>query len=419
MSKIDELIEELCPEGVPRQPLLEVCQEILVPMRDRPKDLSGEIPWCRIEDIDRRRLAGSKMGLGVSLKVVKEMNLKVFPAGTVVASCSASLGTYAIAEQPVITNQTFIGLVCGSKIENKYLLYLLTTMTGAIKKLASTGTIPYVSREKFERLLVPVPPLEVQREIVSSLDKFTQLEAELEAELEARRIQYQVTRDRLLDFDGDLSSHPLGEMIGEVCPTGVSMKIISEVIGKVGSIKWGEAGGQEYRYLDLSSVDLLTHEIGETTKISSANAPSRARQIVQKGDVIFATTRPAQMRFARIPETYDGQIASTGYCVLRPEPTDVLSGFLEHSLGSRAFRAYVVNNQVEGNYPSISDRAIKDFAFHVPPLEIQQEIVSILDKLDALVNDITIGLPAEIAARRKQYEYYRNKLLTFKELEAA
>ena len=220
MSKIDELIEELCPEGVPWQPLLEVCQEILVPMRDRPKDLSGDIPWCRIEDIDRRRLAGSKMGRGVSLKVVKEMNLKVFPAGTVVASCSASLGTYAIAEQPVITNQTFIGLVCGSKIENKYLLYLLTTMTGAIKKLASTGTIPYVSREKFERLLVPVPPLEVQREIVSILDKFTQLEAELEAELEARRIQYEVTRDRLLDFSDTLQSHPVGEMIRELCPEG-------------------------------------------------------------------------------------------------------------------------------------------------------------------------------------------------------
>ena len=424
MSRIDELIEALCPEGVPFYRLDELfdVRGGFTPSKSEAKFWSnGSIPWFRMEDIrDGGRVLNSAAQM-VSSAAAKSGG--AFEADSIIISTSATIGEHAIVTVPFLANQRFSVLTRKREfrdaVDPKYAFYICFELSEYCKENTSVSSFAGVVMSAFKAFQFPVPPLQVQREIVSILDKFTQLEAELEAELEARRIQYEVTRDRLLDFDGDLSSHPLGEMIGEVCPTGVSMKIISEVIGKVGSIKWGEAGGQEYRYLDLSSVDLLTHEIGETTKISSANAPSRARQIVQKGDVIFATTRPAQMRFARIPETYDGQIASTGYCVLRPEPTDVLSGFLEHSLGSRAFRAYVVNNQVEGNYPSISDRAIKDFAFHVPPLEIQQEIVSILDKLDALVNDITIGLPAEIAARRKQYEYYRNKLLTFKELEAA
>ena len=424
MSRIDELIEELSPGGFPRRPLSELCKFTRGSNLEKKELLSEGFPAVHYGEIHTHYGYKTERTKSFVSQIKASKMRKAMPGDLVLVTTSESADEVAkplawLGDLPLsVGGECYI---VQSQMDSIFLAHLFQSadFKREIQKFISGTKVKRISANDLGKIAIPAPPLVVQREIVSILDKFTHLEAELEAELEARRIQYQVTRDRLLDFDGDLSSHPLGEMIGEVCPTGVSMKIISEVIGKVGSIKWGEAGGQEYRYLDLSSVDLLTHEIGETTKISSANAPSRARQIVQKGDVIFATTRPAQMRFARIPETYDGQIASTGYCVLRPEPTDVLSGFLEHSLGSRAFRAYVVNNQVEGNYPSISDRAIKDFAFHVPPLEIQQEIVSILDKLDALVNDITIGLPAEIAARRKQYEYYRNKLLTFKELEAA
>ena len=113
MSQIDELISKLCPEGVSFMRLREVCNELIVPMRDRPKTFDGDIPWCRIEDIEGMEMHGSKSGLGVSSAVIKSMNLKIMPAGTVIATCSASLGVYAITTQPLITNQTFIGLVCG------------------------------------------------------------------------------------------------------------------------------------------------------------------------------------------------------------------------------------------------------------------------------------------------------------------
>jgi type I restriction enzyme S subunit len=141
----------------------------------------GEIPWCRIEDIDAMSIRGSKIGLGVSETVIQQMNLKVMPQGTVIASCSASLGRYAINTVPLITNQTFIGLVCGPKLHNRYLLHLLFTKTEYLRSQSTTGTIAYISRQKFEELLIPLPPIEVQREIVRILDQFIELEAELEA----------------------------------------------------------------------------------------------------------------------------------------------------------------------------------------------------------------------------------------------
>ena len=193
-----------CPNGCEYKSLKEVCTNIIVPMRDRPKVFDGNIPWCRIEDKEGHYFNKSLSGLGVTEEVVKKMNLKVFPTGTVICSCSASLGAYAINTQPLITNQTFIGLVCGENLFNKYLLYYMETQTTYLKGQASTGTIPYISRQKFENMQIPVPPLPVQEEIVRILDRFDSLcndiSEGLPAEIEARQKQYEFYRDALLNY---------------------------------------------------------------------------------------------------------------------------------------------------------------------------------------------------------------------------
>lgn len=127
MNRLEELIREYCPDGVEYIPLKDVCDDFIVPMRDRPKIFNGDIPWCRIEDKEGYYFNKSLSGLGVSQEVIDKMNLKVFPTGTVICSCSASIGAYAINTQPLITNQTFIGIVCGNKLYNKYLLYFMET----------------------------------------------------------------------------------------------------------------------------------------------------------------------------------------------------------------------------------------------------------------------------------------------------
>jgi type I restriction enzyme S subunit len=155
--------------------------------------------------------------------------------------------------------------------------------------------------------------------------------------------------------------------------------------------------------------------ITETIKINAEDAPSRAQKIVEKDDVIFATTRPTLRRFAIIGNDHDNEIASTGYCVLRANTSHVLPKWIYYNISTLAFNDYVEKNQEGSAYPSISDARVKAFKIPVPDIPEQERIVAILDKFDALVNDISAGLPAELNARRKQYEYYRGKLLTFEE----
>ena len=219
MNTIEELILKECPEGVEYLPLIALCEDVIVPMRDKPKVFDGDTPWCRIEDLEGFYFNDSLSGQYVSQETIRKMNLKVFPIGTVICSCSASIGTYAINTKPLITNQTFIGLVCGEKLLNTFLRYYMETQTKNLLSLSNTGTIPYISRKKFENLEIPVPPLSVQHKIVEILDKFTSLEAELQtklqAELEARKKQYEYYRNQLLDFTGreDVEFKKLGEVI--------------------------------------------------------------------------------------------------------------------------------------------------------------------------------------------------------------
>lgn len=183
----------------------ELCTDVIVPMRDKPKVFDGNIPWCRIEDKDGNYFNTSKSGQFVSEATIEKMNLKVFPIGTVICSCSASIGSYAINTQPLITNQTFIGLVCGGEIINKYLFYYMQTQTNRLLELSNSGTIPYISRKKFEDLEVPVPSIEEQEKVVSILDKFDKLindtSVGLPAEIKLRRKQYEYYRNKLLSFE--------------------------------------------------------------------------------------------------------------------------------------------------------------------------------------------------------------------------
>ena len=106
---------------------------------------------------------------------------------------------------------------------------------------------------------------------------------------------------------------------------------------------------------------------------------------------------------------------STGYCVLRPNQEIVKPRYIYHHINSSLFYQYVETHQQGASYPAISDADVKNFTIPLPPLDIQQRIVNVLDNFDAICSDLKIGLPAEIDARKKQYEYYRDLLLTFAE----
>lgn len=201
-------------------------------------------------------------------------------------------------------------------------------------------------------------------------------------------------------------------------------KALAEVTQFTSNIRWRDTS-RSYRYIDLTSVSVETKSIVKTSEITHSNAPSRAQKLVEKDDVIFATTRPAQQRYCLIDDEYAGEVASTGYCVLRAKKAEVMPKWIVHWIASSDFKSYVEENQSGSAYPAISDAKVKDFKIPIPcpgnpkkSLEIQAEIVRMLDAFTELTAELTAELAAELTARKKQYNHYRDQLLSFEGREA-
>ena len=209
----------------------------------------------------------------------------------------------------------------------------------------------------------------------------------------------------------------IDELIAELCPDGVEYRKLRDVCLKEKTIQWDNSNDTRF-YIDLSSVDINTHAIGELEQITAENAPSRAKQVVKEDDLLFATTRPTQMRCCVIPASLNDQVCSTGYCVLRLKDVSIDVRFAFHCLTTDKLKAYLENNQTEGNYPAISDKKIREFHIPVPPIEVQREVVRILDAFAVLTDELTAKLAEEATARKQQYGYYRDRLLSRESLEA-
>ncbi len=199
----------------------------------------------------------------------------------------------------------------------------------------------------------------------------------------------------------------------------VEWKPLSDLILRTRNIRWRDVDSS-FKYIDLTSVSIEAKKIIETSVVTPNNAPSRAQKLVEKDDVIFATTRPTQMRYCLIEEEYDGEVASTGFCILRAKKEEVLPKWILHSISSSEFKVYLEENQSGSAYPAISDAKLKEFKVPIPcpenpkrSLEIQAEIVRILDTFAELTSELTNELASELVLRQKLYNHYRAKLLNF------
>jgi restriction modification system DNA specificity domain protein len=194
----------------------------------------------------------------------------------------------------------------------------------------------------------------------------------------------------------------------------VKREILGNCVLNVKKIKWNDSQESSFNYIDLSSVDRENHSIYNTDLVTMQNAPSRAQQIVHTEDVLFGTTRPLLQRYCIVPNQYDEQICSTGFCVLRANKEKILPKWILYGISTNLFLSHIEKYEKGTSYPAISDKDVKLYEIPLPSLPVQEYIVSILDKFDALINDVSKGIPKEIELRQKQYEYYREKLLDFK-----
>lgn len=391
MSRLNELIQELCPDGVEYETIKETVGV------NRGKRLTKS----QLSDDGKYEVYhGSKDSI---LGKYYEYNA---PANTVIVINTGGIGGVKFLDKPFWCSDGSFWLGQSSRINNKYLYYYLSGYENYFYSQKRVGGVPTIERRVVEDFKIPIPPLDVQNEIVRILDTFTshtaELQTKLQAELQARKEQYKYYRNKLLTFDKDdknVKWMKLGEIGTFIRGNGLQKKDFTET--GFPCIHYGQIHTHYGTFAD-TTISHTSFVLAEKLRKASY------------GDLVIATTS----------EDVDGVCKA---CAWLGKNDVAVSGdayiykhnqnpkYISYLFQTKRFYEYKRKASVGTKVVRVSGDSMKNFIFPIPSISEQTRIVSILDKFEALVNDLTEGIPAEIAAVQEQYEYYRNKLLTFKQ----
>jgi len=404
MSRLADLIAELCPDGVEYRTLGEM-GSLFGGLSGKTKsdfvEVDGACPFVTYKEV-YSLLEINQIPQGRVLVSSHEKQL-VLQRGDVLFTGSSEnadeVGLTAVVtagfSEPVYLNSFSICLRWYEPaFEPGYTKYLFasTSVRAQIRRCASGVTRFNLSKKRLEGVRVPVPPLEVQREIVRILDQFTTLEAELEtelkAELEARRTQYEHYRNHLLSYDSLAARGPV-EMVklGELAHIATGGRNTSDAV---------ENGTYPFYVRSQVPLSLNEYDFDESAVLTAGDG-------VGVGKV-----------FHHVEGKY--ALHQRAYRIV-PNLELLSSRYLYHVMVSQ-FGRYLESTVFHSSVTSVRKPMLERFPVAVPPMEEQDRVADVLDRFNALVNDITSGLPAEIAARRAQYEHYRDRLLSFPEKKA-
>ena len=383
---IDRLVAELCPDGVEYRPLGEICA-----IR-----AGGDLPESYVKG---QKEASDLHPYPIYSNGSEEKALYGYastyrtegPAVTVSARGTIGYHTVRYGKfTPIVRLITLKPSI--ENLDIKFLDYCL----GVIDISHSGGSIPQLTVPNLKKMEIPVPPLEIQESIVEILDKFTNLEANLEAELEARTLQYEYYRSSLFNTlkNPETGVPTIAGLVKELCPEGVEYRPLGE-IADIGTGKSDKKDAQEsgqYPFYVRSKTILRSSKYlyDETAIVIPGEGGV--------GEIFHFVSGKYDLhqRAYRVSFTVDEMNPKFGYYYI-----------------SSFFKEYINRHAVEATVKSIRKPMLVKFEVPVPPMEIQQRIVDILDRFDALTTSLSEGLPAELAARRSQYEYYRDQLLSF------
>ena len=411
MSRLADLINELCPDGVEYKPLDEVAE--LKRGSGMPKKMFTDagVPAIHYGHIYTKYGIYMKVAAAYVDKANSQKLTLVYPGDLVVANTSENLEDVGKAVtwlgESVAVTGGHATVVRSSVMNTVFLSYYFRTEEFSRKKQRySRGTkVIELSAVNLAKILIPVPPLEVQCEIVRILDQFTTLEAELEAELEARQAQYEYYRNQLLSYDALVSR----------CPNGVQYKSIGSfskcVAGATPNSKNPSLWDGDIPWMSSGEVNKKT--VYSTNRfITQLGFDSCSTKMVPAGAVVIALAGQGKTR-GTVARIRIELCTNQSLCAIITDKT-VDSDYLFHYLSGQYDNLRAVSSG-DGTRGGLNLKMIRAYKVPVPPIEEQRRIADVLDRFDMLVNDISSGLPAEIAARRAQYEYYRDRLLSFTE----
>ena len=366
MSRINDLIKELCPNGVEYKKLEDCCNILDNKRKPVSKGVreNGEYPYYGANGIQDY----------INDYIFDGEYVLVGEDGSVQTANGTPVVNWAVGKIWVNNHAHIIEEIDGVSL--RYLYHYLQIVD--VKDLIH-GNIPKLNQGDFRNIKIAIPPLEVQEEIVKILDKFGELEAELEAELEveleARKNQYEFWLDKLLNNTNNYKK------LGEICSTKTGSK--PKEILESGSVEYINAGTSNSGYT-----------IQPNAKGDCVTTPSRGQ-----GGIGFVGYQ--------INDFWCGPLCYQ----IRSMSEQLSNRYLYYFMSANS--NYIIGLKHEGGVPAVNAKELQEMPICVPALEEQQRIVNILDRFDKLINDITAGLSTEIELRRNQYEYYRNKLLDF------
>lgn len=389
MNKIEQMIAELCPDGVEFKKLGEIADYVRGVTYSKANE-SRNNDGYKVLRANNITVTSNKLNfedVKVISKAVKVKETQKLKKDDILI-CAASGSKEHVGKVAYIVEDIdyyfggFMAVIrTNSALSSRFLFHLLIgeSFTRYLESALNTTTINNLNSSILNNFPIPIPPSKIQQEIVNILDKFTELEAELETELEARRKQYEFYRSKLLTFsDTNRGGGYKWVTINEICVGVIS-----------GKNKERNENGIYPIYGSTGIIGKTNHMTFDVEQVLIARVGANAGYVhIGKGK-------------------YD---VSDNTLIVRIKD-DMCMKYLYHVLVKMNLNQFAKG----GGQPLITASQIKSLKIPIPPLEEQNRIVAILDKFEKLVNDISEGLPAEIKARRQQYEYYRNKLLTFKQ----
>lgn len=401
MSRIDDLIAARCPNGVHHKQIGAVaeCYAGATPASQVAAYWEGgTIPWMSSGEVNKGTIFETDKK--ITQAGYDSCSTRIVPPNTVVVALAGqgkTRGTVARTRIALCTNQSLCSIVTGECLSSDFLFHFLRTQYRQLRSVSTgDGARGGLNLQLINGYRIPVPPLDVQSEIVKVLEAFT----ELEAELEARRQQFMYYRDDLLSFrDEGIPWVPMREL-GHFIRGKRFTKRDYDADG-VACIHYGEI----YTHFGTSARSVIS-------RVRSDLVPTL--RFADPGDVVIVD----------VGETVEDVGKAVAW--LGPEPVAIHDHsyafrhnmnptFVSYIMKTAAFRAQRAKFIARTKVKTLLIEGFSRIAIPVPPSEEQERIVAILDKFDALVNDLSIGLPAELSARRQQYEYYRDRLLTFPE----
>ena len=356
------------------------------PSKKREDFYRGAIPWATVRDMNCDII--KKTEFCITDEAVENSATNVIPKGEVVISTHVGLGKVCVLGQDTAINQDLKAIIPHQGVFRRYMYYWFCSQADILIRNGKGATVKGVTLDFVRALQIPLPPLPTQRRIAAELDKICELKKNAERRLEK------------LDL---LVKSRFGEMFGS---SDCAKVTIGEVVDRnIGSAKRAFSSCSKIKYIDISSIDNIRNVVSGCREYVFSEAPSRAQQHIQYGDILVSTVRPNLKNVAVTPFKDDNLVASSGFCVLRA--VRCLPEYLMAVVCSDEFTSAMIKVVNGANYPAIKDSDVLNYVIKLPPINIQTKFAAFVEKVDKLrVNVREAVAKMDMLYRSKLQEYF-------------